>query len=336
MMSNDDMRVISLLQIAKSIHDIKNTPGLNFSEPAISIPQIESWLTETTRHCKNTFISKYKNADTTLNEKAQQSPLFNFASPYLWSYQDALLLQTIPQHLAIVGTSKQGLEIATIYQALGSKVTILLPDSSLIPALDSDINKTYQRYLKRQFKIYNNTTLHDVSLDEAGICISFTSKGKLQPTSCFDAVFVAQEETQTTVNDKNEIASPIIINTLPCVAWIGNIGINLTNQDLPGSAPEPKIINLPWRSLGRANTDINTNGLTQFAFNPNTDQLIGACVMGNNAEEVFGEICLAIAQRCTAQDIAKTVHAHPTLHESTLVTAEIYLGTATDVLPEMA
>ncbi|MDE5284917.1 MAG: dihydrolipoyl dehydrogenase, partial [Candidatus Blochmannia sp. A2] len=74
------------------------------------------------------------------------------------------------------------------------------------------------------------------------------------------------------------------------------------------------------------------NGLTKIIFDKCSNQIIGGSIVGTNAGELIGEIGLAIEMGCDAEDIALTIHAHPTLHESIGLSAEIFAGTVTDLL----
>ena len=192
------------------------------------------------------------------------------------------------------------------------------------------MDKVFQRYVKRQFKIYTKADINSVIDSAVGIQVNFSSKGKVQPELCFDAVYIANEAVVDTAVDVDN-PQPYFIDTIPSVAWIGENESQLSTATTPVNY---QVVNLPWRSIGRANTDINTNGLTKLIFDRDTDELIGAGVMGINAEEIFGELCLAVSKKATAQQIVTTVHAHPTLYESILVAAESYLGIATDIINE--
>lgn len=328
-MSENSIRITGLLHIAKAIFNVTQAQGLNYTTPSIDIAKLQRWLDDISADAANSVATK----QTTLKTDPIPNPfadLFNVPSPFLWQLTDALSLRRLPQHLAIMGADNTALEVATIYQALGCKVSVFLPQTNLLSEFDADMDKVFQRYVKRQFKLYQKADITAVNESESGINISFTSKGKAQPQLCFDAVYIADELTNMPAMPLAK-PEPILLNTIPSVAWIGYNETQLSN------AAEPinyQVVNLPWRSIGRANTDINTNGLTKLIFNRDTDELIGAGVMGINAEEIFGELCLAVSQKATAQQIVTTVHAHPTLYESILVAAESYLGIATDIINE--
>lgn len=358
-MSENSIRITGLLHIAKAIFNITQAQGLDYNAPSIEISKLQRWLDDigtaasqdVSTNQSSTNANRATKPAKSKADKISSSSLFDFSSPYLWQLTEALSLNYLPKHLALIGCDKTAIELATIYQSLGCKVSILLADTVLLSEFDVDIDKVFQRYVKRQFKIYTKSDITGVSESDTGILISFTSKGKSQPESCFDAVYLANNiKDHIEENVENDIANdkacenvskqtarpqPYLINSIPSVAWIGFNETELANVSATQQNPiNYQVVNLPWRSIGRANTDINTNGLTKLIFNKDTDELIGAGVMGINAEEIFGELCLAVTQKATAQQISTTVHAHPTLYESILVAAESYLGIATDIMNE--
>ena len=71
--------------------------------------------------------------------------------------------------------------------------------------------------------------------------------------------------------------------------------------------------------------------MTKLLFEKETNRIIGGAVVGSNAGELLGEIGLAIEMGCDAEDLALTIHAHPTLHESVGLAAEVFEGTITDL-----
>ena len=182
--------------------------------------------------------------------------------------------------------------------------------------------------MKRLLKIKLQAEISAFNFIDNQVQLSITSKNKTLPDSLYDAVFIADDDG--TSSQHALLTRPFIATSFPTMAWLG-----WTEKQLASSALNYKVINLPWRSLGRANTDVNTNGLTKLIFNSDDNTLIGGGMIGNNADEIFGEVCLAIHKKFTAENIAHTVHAHPTLHESILLAAEMYLGTATDVPNEV-
>ncbi|PKH06079.1 NAD-binding protein [Moritella sp. Urea-trap-13] len=324
------VRTHALLHIAKSIHSIQgaSAQGISFCEPTIDLAAIQHKLDQL--ECLYYFNSQCyvgsQNSVVKTNEKKQDNNVLKLATNKLvWHYNEAIALPFIPAKLAVVGAGIAAIEIATIYQALGTTVDIIITGDEVFPELDKDINKTFQRYVKRLFKIKPQAEISAFNFIDNQVQLSVTSKNKPLPDSIYDAVFIADADD----SQHDLLTQPFMATSFPTVTWLG-----WTEKQLASSELNYKVINLPWRSLGRANTDVNTNGLTKLIFNSDDHTLIGGGMIGNNADEIFGEVCLAIHNKFTANNIAHTIHAHPTLHESILLAAEVYLGTATDVLNE--
>ena len=120
---------------------------------------------------------------------------------------------------------------------------------------------------------------------------------------------------------------PSIAYTFPEIAWAG-----MTELEAKKSGLNYEVSTFPWSASGRAlASDVSTTGLTKLIFNKDTNQLLGGAIVGENAGELLGEISLALEMDCDAEDIALTIHAHPTLHESIGMAAEIYEGSITDL-----
>jgi dihydrolipoamide dehydrogenase len=119
---------------------------------------------------------------------------------------------------------------------------------------------------------------------------------------------------------------PSIAYTEPEIAWVGVTEKEAKEQ---GIIYEKSVF--PWSASGRAIASDCADGLTKLIFDKQTNRVIGGAVVGSNAGELLGEIGLAIEMGCDAEDMALTIHAHPTLHESVGLAAEIYDGTITDL-----
>src|SRR5690554_2916185 len=118
---------------------------------------------------------------------------------------------------------------------------------------------------------------------------------------------------------------PSIAYTDPEVAWTG-----VTEKEAKEQGLNYEAVTFPWAASGRAIAQGATDGFTKLLFDKN-NRIIGGAIVGSNAGELLGEICLAIEMGCDAEDIALTVHAHPTLHESIGMAAEVFEGTITDL-----
>jgi len=120
---------------------------------------------------------------------------------------------------------------------------------------------------------------------------------------------------------------PGIAYTFPEIATAGLSEIEAKEQGI-----NYEVASFPWSASGRAlAADVSKDGMTKLIFDKDSHQLIGGALVGDNAGELLGEISLALEMDCDAEDIALTIHAHPTLHESVGMAAEIFDGVITDL-----
>jgi dihydrolipoamide dehydrogenase len=289
--------------------------------------------------------------------------------------------------MLILGGGIIGLEMGTVYSALGATVDVVEMTDQLIPPADKDIMKAYMKMIKPKFdNIMLSTKAAKVEAKKDGIYVTF--EGDKAPTAPvkYDAVLVAvgrapngkklaaekagvkvtdrgfiEVDKQLRTNVKNifaigdiigqpmlahkavheghvaaEVISgkkhyfdpkviPSIAYTDPELAWAG-----LTEKEAKEQGIDYEVAVFPWSASGRAIAQGATDGMTKLLFD-NNHRIIGGAMVGPSAGELLGEVCLAIEMGCDAEDIALTVHAHPTLHESIGLAAEVYEGSITDL-----
>ena len=119
---------------------------------------------------------------------------------------------------------------------------------------------------------------------------------------------------------------PSIAYTEPEVAWVGK-----TEKEAKAEGLNYEVSTFPWAASGRAIASDCADGMTKLIFDKETHRVIGGAIVGTNGGELLGEIGLAIEMGCDAEDIALTIHAHPTLHESVGLAAEVFEGSITDL-----
>ncbi|WP_343190438.1 dihydrolipoyl dehydrogenase [Buchnera aphidicola (Mollitrichosiphum nigrofasciatum)] len=133
------------------------------------------------------------------------------------------------------------------------------------------------------------------------------------------------------ISGKNHFFEPQVIPSIaytdPEVAWVG-----INEEQAIIKKINYKAVSFPWSASGRAIAVNSAFGLTKLIFNRDTCKIIGGSIIGSNAGELLSEISLAIEMGCDAEDIALTIHAHPTLYETIGLTAEIFQGTVTDII----
>lgn len=119
---------------------------------------------------------------------------------------------------------------------------------------------------------------------------------------------------------------PSVAYTAPELAWVG-----LTASMAKEQGIEHKVSQFPWAASGRNLASGGGDGMTKLVYDPDSQRILGATIIGRNAGELLAEIVLAMEMGATLQDTALTVHAHPTLSETIAFASERALGTLTDL-----
>jgi len=119
---------------------------------------------------------------------------------------------------------------------------------------------------------------------------------------------------------------PSVAYTDPEIAWMG-----LTENDAKakGVAYEKSVF--PWAASGRAQAMGRDEGMTKLLWDPKTKRILGAGIVGVNAGELLAETVLALEMGADLDDLALTIHAHPSLSETSMFAAEVGLGSITDL-----
>jgi dihydrolipoamide dehydrogenase len=118
----------------------------------------------------------------------------------------------------------------------------------------------------------------------------------------------------------DNVAVPAVVFTDPEVAWCG-----LTEAAAARAGREVKIARFQWAASGRAATIGRSDGLTKLVVDPESGRVLGVGIVGPGAGELIAEATLAVEAALTAEDLAATIHAHPTLSESLMEAAETLL-----------
>ncbi len=216
----------ALLHAAQIIHEADEFAdhGVSFGKPNIDINKIKSWKESITKSLndglaglvkqrKVTLIQgtgKFTSANTVTVEtnegiktvhfdqaiiaagsRPTKIPVFPHEDPRLWDSTDALQLTEIPKKLLIVGGGIIGLEMATVYHAMGSEISVVELMDQIIPGCDKDLVTPLARRIKKQYKnIWLETKVNSIEALKEGLKVSF--EGKNAPESeLFDAILVA-------------------------------------------------------------------------------------------------------------------------------------------------
>jgi len=412
----------ALLHVAKVIEEAKalSENGITFGEPKTDIDKVRTWKERVVNQLtggltgmakarkvnvvhgvgkftgantlqvdgeKGSTTITFDNAIIAAGSRPIQLPFIPHDDPRVWDSTDALALRTVPERLLVMGGGIIGLEMATVYYALGSKIDVVEMFDQLIPVADKDVVKVYTKRVSKQFNLMLETKVTTVEAKEDGIYVTMEGKKAPAGPQRYDAVLVAigrvpngklldvgkagvqvddrgfiQVDKQLRTNvphiyaigdivgqpmlahkgtHEGHVAAeviagkkhyfdpkviPSIAYTEPEVAWVG-----MTEKEAKAKGVSFEVATFPWAASGRAIASDCQDGMTKLIFDKETQRVIGGAVVGVNGGELLGEIGLAIEMGCDAEDIALTIHAHPTLHESVGLAAEVYEGSITDL-----
>jgi dihydrolipoamide dehydrogenase len=119
---------------------------------------------------------------------------------------------------------------------------------------------------------------------------------------------------------------PAVAYTDPEVAWMG-----LTETKAKEAGVEVDVAKIPWAASGRALTMGRPEGMTKLLVEKESRRVVGMGIVGVNAGELIAEAVLALEMGADAQDLALTIHPHPTLSETPGLAAEMAEGVITDL-----
>ncbi len=261
----------ALLHVAKLIRETKESAewGIAFSEPKIDIDKLRAWkdsvvakmtggLGTLSNQRKITFIQghasfvdthtlgittdegeqtlRFEHAIIATGSRPTRIPGLSIDSPRVMDSTAALALQDIPASLLVIGGGYIGLELGSVYSALGSAVTVVEMMPSLLPGADKDLVTALSKELKKQLhKIYLNTRVASLRETEAGIEVTLEGEKVDEAVQTFDKVLIAVgrtpnnsgfglENTGITVDEKGFIPVDGKLQTaVPHIYAIGDI-----------------------------------------------------------------------------------------------------------------
>ena len=413
----------SLLHVANVLNEAKavSESGVQFADPEVDLEQLRNWKNKVTtqltgglstlakqRNVKiiqgiGRFISdreivvsddgkgektiRFDHAIISVGSQPVQIPSFPNEDPRLIDSTGALTLEDIPEKLLIIGGGIIGLEMATVYHALGSEITMVEMMDQIIPGCDKDLVRPLMQTIKKKYKnILLSTKVEKITSQTKGLKVYFSGKEEIKP-GLFDKVLVAvgrrpnshlvdadqadiavdergfiTVDKQLRTNIKNIFAIgdvvgnpmlahkavhegklaaeviagrslewqaltiPSVAYTDPEVAWMG-----LTENEAKEKGIEYEKGAFPWAASGRSLSIGRKEGMTKILSDKNTHRILGAGVVGTNAGELIAEAVLALEMGATVEDLALTIHPHPTLSETLGFSAEMIEGTITDL-----
>ena len=298
----------------------------------------------------------------------------------------ALVLEKIPATLTVIGAGVIGLELGSVYARLGSKVTVIEYLDRIVPGMDAEVAKNFQRLLERQgftFKLASKVMAAKTS--EAGVSLSVEpAAGGAAEEIKSDVVLVAVGRVPNTEGLGCEAAGikkdgrgrievdahystsvkgiyaigdvikgpmlahkaedegiavaellagqaghvnydviPAVVYTTPEVSSVGK-----TEDELKQAGVNYKVGKFLFLANGRAKANQTTDGFVKIIADAKTDRVLGCHIIGAQAGELIHEAAVLMEFGGSAEDLARTCHAHPTLSEAVKEAAMAVAGRA--------
>lgn len=284
----------------------------------------------------------------------------------------ALKFTEVPRTLGIIGGGYIGLELGSVWQRLGAKVTVIEMLPQIAASLDGQISRTLKRILDKQGMTFRlKTTVTHADVFESAVKLTLESNGRSDMME-FDRVLVAvgrkplttglgleaagvemdpktghirvDSRFQTSVSsiyavgdvvpgpmlahkasaegiaaveamsrlfsEVNYDAMPSVIYTWPEVASVGLTEEQLKAREIPYIAGT-----CPFSGNGRAQCMGETGGLVKILSHARTDRILGIHMIGPRVSEMIAEAVLAMEMGASSEDIARTIHSHPSFSE---------------------
>ena len=306
----------------------------------------------------------------------------------IMSSTGALALADVPQRLLIIGGGYVGLELGTVYAALGSRVNLVELQDRLLAGVDADLVRPLEQRLSAIFEtIRLRTKVASMKETAGGVEVVFEGDGE-KAEQRFDRVLVAigreaiseglglentavefdqrgfikVDDQQRTSDERifavgdvaggvmlahkasreGKVAAeviggqpsafdvraiPAVVYTDPQIAWCGLTEEQAKKENIP-----VQVQRFPWKFSGRATTMGAPEGLTKIIVDSQSGRILGVGIVGRDTEGLISEGVLAIEMGALAEDMALSIHPHPTLSETEGEAAELYLGSATHIL----
>jgi len=300
-------------------------------------------------------------------------PGLEFDGRHLISSREALNLDTVPQHLGIVGGGYIGLELGSVWLRLGAQVTVIEMLPKIAATLDGQVGRKLQRVLKRQginFRMQTKVTAAKVS--NKSVRVDLESKKGQESLSC-DRLLISVGRRPRTgglgieeIGIKTDpdtghllvdgsyrtnissiyaigdlIAGPMLahkasaegIAAAECIAgkpgevnydaipsviytWPEVASVGLTEEQVKERDIDYCTGTFPFSGAGRARCMGETEGFVKVIAHKKTDRLLGVHIIGPRAADMIAECVLAVEFGASSEDIARTIHGHPTFAEA--------------------
>jgi|TARA_A100001011_G_scaffold60200_1_gene59891 dihydrolipoamide dehydrogenase len=284
----------------------------------------------------------------------------------------ALNLSEVPGELIIIGAGYIGLELGSVWSRLGSKVTVIEFADRILPGMDSEVSKNFQKILIMQgFDFKLSTALRSITKKSGKTYVTVETKGQSIELVC-DKVLIStgrkaytyglnldQINIETDSHGKIETndlfqtkikniyaigdcrqgpmlahkaseegvavaeiiagqAGQVNYNTIPSVIYTAPevASVGKTEEEIKKQGIKYKVGKFPFTANPRAKIMHDTEGFVKILSEADTDEVLGVHIIGPDAGNLIAELAIAMEFGASAEDIARTCHAHPTLNES--------------------
>jgi dihydrolipoamide dehydrogenase len=286
----------------------------------------------------------------------------------------ALDFATVPKKLLVVGAGVIGLELGSVWRRLGSEVLVIEYLNRILPGMDAEIGRSFQRILEKQgiaFRLASKVAAVETTdtgvtakvepaeggvaesveadavlvavgrvpfteglgLAEAGIALDPKKRvlvdghyqtnvtgvfaigdviaGPMLAHKAEDEGVAVAEIIAGQAGHVNYDVIPNVIYTSPEVASVGK-----TEEELKAAGITYNVGKFPFTANGRAKAIHMTDGFVKILADAKTDRVLGVHIIGANAGELIAEACVLMEFSGSAEDLARTCHAHPTFSEA--------------------
>ena len=299
-------------------------------------------------------------------------PNVEYDGEYIIDNEGALDITEVPARLGVIGAGVIGLELGSVWQRLGSSVTLLEALPSFLPTADHDVSKQAARLFKQQgLDIRLDTLVKSATVGKGEVKVSLEDKNGESELS-FDRLLVAvgrkpytegllSDNSGVRLNERGQIdvdeqsrtsvpgvwavgdcvrgpmlahkaseegiavaeliagkaahihfdTVPWVIYTDPEIAWVGK-----TEQQLKDEGVSYRSGSFPFAATGRGLAMGDAAGMVKMLADEDTDEILGVHIIGPGASELIAECVVTMEFHGASEDLARIVHAHPTLSEA--------------------
>ncbi len=408
----------TLFSIAHLAEQVRNTPALNIQDTTVDYSQTLTHKTDVIQKLtggisqllkrnkihtlngnasfndKNTILVNktdgtteqisVKNAIIATGSEPAEPPVFDIDETYVLTTTGILNLTELPESLLIVGGGVSGCEFASIFNALGCKVTVLELLPTILATEDVQVVRHIQLFMKRKgISIQTDAKITGVEKSKEGVTAVLESGENVTAEKMLvsigrrynsegiglEKVGIRTENGKIVVNEQMQTNIPCIYavgdvasryllahvasaegkvaaqnclgdttdmdyQVIPwCVFTLPEIGhAGMTEKEATDEGYEVKTGRFPYGASGMALGMGEADGFVKTITDADSGDILGVHIVGVHASALIHEAAVAIRLGASAEDIAHTVHAHPTLSEMVMESAEAVYGRAVHVI----